>query len=70
MDARMYLQNTATINGRKVWHYLVDTEVGQVNIVQYEKVGLEIVTDLIFNDYDKAEKKFGNICKQILNGKR
>lgn len=70
MDARMYLQNTATINGRKVEHYLVDTEVGQINIIQYEQVGYEIVTELVFNNYDKAEKKFANICKQILNGKK
>lgn len=70
MDARMYLQNTATINGRRVWLYLVDTDAGQINIVQYEKVGLEIVTELIFNDWDKAERKFNTICKRMLDGKK
>lgn len=70
MDARMYLQNTATINGRNIWHYLVDTEVGQVNIIQCEKVGLEIDTTLIFNDYEKAEKKFESVCRQVINGKK
>lgn len=70
MDARMYTQNTATINGRKVQHYLIDTEIGQVNVIQYEKPGFEIATELIFNDYEKAEKKFATICKQIINCKK
>lgn len=67
MDARMFTQNTAKINGRRVNHYLVDTDIGQINIVQYEKPTMEIVTEIIFNDWDKAEKKFNTICKKILD---
>lgn len=70
MEARIYTQNTATINGRKIWHYLVDTDIGQICVVQYEKSTKEIVTELIFNDWDKAEKKFRSVCKQMLNGKK
>lgn len=70
MDAQMYTQNSARINGREVAHYLVNTEVGQIHVIQYEKTDLEIVTELVFNDYDKAEKKFSNICKQMLDGKK
>ena len=70
METVMYTQNTATINGREINHYLIDTPIGQINIIQYEKPGLELATELIYNDYDKAEKRFSTICKQMLNGKR
>lgn len=70
MEARMFTQNTATINGRKISHFLIDTDIGQISVIQYEKPTLEIVTELIYNDWDKAEKKFNSICKQILDGKR
>lgn len=70
METVMYTQNTAKINGREVNHYLIDTAIGQINIVQYEKPELELTTELIYNDYEKAERRFSTICKQILNGKR
>lgn len=70
METVMYTQNTAKINGREVNHYLIDTAIGQINIVQYEKPELELTTELIYNDYEKAERRFNTICKQILNGKR
>lgn len=70
METVMYTQNAATINGREINHYLVDTPIGQINIIQYAKPGLEIATELIYNDYEKAERKFSTICKQMLNGKR
>lgn len=70
METVMYTQNTAKINGREINHYLMDTPIGQINIIQYEKPSLEIETELIYNNYEKAEKRFSTICKQMLNGKR
>lgn len=70
MEANLYTQSIATINGRNIGHYLVDTSVGQINVIQYEKPSREIETVLIYNDYDKAERKFNSICKQIVDGKR
>lgn len=72
MEASIYTQNLATINGRNIGHYLVDTSVGQINVIQYEKRKPdypELETILIYGDYEKAERKFNNICKQILNGR-
>ena len=70
MEARMFTQNVATINGRNIGHYLIDTDIGQISVIQYEKPDRCIATELIYNDWDKAEKKFSSICKQILDGKR
>lgn len=70
MEANMYTQNIATINGRNIGHYLVDTPIGQINVIQYEKPSMEIETTLIYGDYEKAEKKFERICNDILKGRR
>lgn len=66
----MFTQNSAVINGRKVYQYLIDSDIGKISVIQYGKPTLEIVTELIYNDWDKAEKRFNTICKQILDGKR
>lgn len=66
----MYTQNIATVNGRNIGHYLVDTMVGQINVIQYEKPTAELETILIYGDYEKAEKKFARVCNDILNGRR
>lgn len=64
----MYTQNESTIGGRHVWHYLVDTPIGNIHIIQHEGVGLEIETDaMIMNDLDKAEKKYKSVVKKLVN---
>lgn len=70
MEAQMYTQNIATINGRNIGHYLVTTSVGQINIIQYEKPSEEIETILIYGDYEKAERTFTKVCNDILKGRR
>ena len=67
--ANMYQQEHATIYGRNVWHYLIDTAIGQIHVVQFEKRGSKIYEKLIFNDNDKAEKVFKTFCKDLLDGK-
>ena len=67
--ANMYQQEHATIFGRNVWHYLIDTAIGQIHVVQYEGRGTEIVEKIIMNDNDKAEKLFKKFCKDLLSGK-
>ena len=67
--ARMFQQNHANIKDRNVWHYLIDSSIGQINIVQYEAASKEITEFFIPHNYDKAEKKFNSLCKAILNGK-
>jgi hypothetical protein len=67
--ARMYQQNHANIKDRNVWHYLIDSSIGQINIVQYEATSKEITEFFIPHDHGKAEKKFDSICKAIISGK-
>lgn len=69
MEARVFTQHTSTINGRSVWHYLIDTPLGNINVVQYEQASKEIKTFLFEEGYDEAEAKYGKLCKGILNGK-
>ena len=66
--ANMYQQERATIYGRNVWHYLIDTAIGQIHIVQYEaSYRGEIIEEVIRNNNTKAEKAFKKFCNKILN---
>lgn len=64
-----YTQEHATIYGRNVWHYLVDTPVGHYHIVQYEGKNMEIEEKVFPHNNSKAERAFKKICNDILNGK-
>ena len=67
--AKMYQQEHATIYGHGVWHYLIDTAIGQIHVVEYEGKGMELQRKIIEYDNSKAEKLFKRICTDILNGK-
>lgn len=72
MEASIYTQSIATVNGRNIAHYLVNTSVGQINVIQYEKQKPyypELETILIYNDYEKAEKKFASLCRKMVDGR-
>lgn len=66
---QVYEQEHATIYGHNVWHYLDSTDIGNIHIVQVEAEGLQIKTDLIYWDNDKAERLFRKRCKELLSGK-
>jgi hypothetical protein len=68
-NAKLYTQNESQINGRGVWHYLIDTPIGQIHIVEYENPQKELIRFLIDNNLKKATLKYNNICKKILAGK-
>lgn len=67
--AGFFQQNSSTINGRGVWHYLISTPIGQINVVQYEQKDKTIKSFLFEGHYDKAEAKYESLCKGILTGK-
>ena len=66
--AKLYQQNHSTINGRGVWHYLLDTSIGQINLVEYEQRDLTLKRYIIDWDYEKAEKKYDQLCIQMIKG--
>ena len=68
-EADFYTQAHSVINGRNVWHYLVVTPIGHIHIVQYEQKGLEIKRFIIDESNQKAEKKYDQICMQMVKGR-
>lgn len=65
--ANMYQQEHATIYGRNVWHWLIDTAIGQIHVVQYEaSYRGEIIEEVIRSNNAKAEKTFKRFCNKIL----
>ena len=66
--AKLYQQNHSKINGRGVWHYLLDTSIGQINLVEYEQRDLTLKRYIIDGDYEKAEKKYDQLCIQMIKG--
>ena len=68
MESKLYQQNHAEINGFNVWHWLIDTPIGQYNVVQYEAKGKEIIETVIPHDYEKAERLFNRYCNKVLKG--
>lgn len=72
MDCGLYTQAENTINGRKIWFYLVTCPIGNICIVDYENRDDMAITRKIFNgdtDGEKAEKYFRKICSEKLKGK-
>lgn len=66
--AKLYQQNHSVINGRGVWHYLLDTSLGQFNVVEYEQKDMSLKRFLMDASYSKAEKKFDQISIQMVKG--
>jgi hypothetical protein len=68
-NAKLYTQNESKINGRGVWHYLIDTPIGQIHVVEYENPQMELTRFLIDSDINKAIRKYDAICKSIIAGR-
>jgi len=67
--ANLYLQNHAEINGRKVFHYLIQTAIGNISIVEYEEPSKQLKRFMYGEDYEAAERKFKACCKWVMMGK-
>lgn len=65
----IYHQNHAEINGRNIWHWLIDSPVCQINIIGYETPDEEIKRKLFDGNYEKAERYYNKICNDILKSK-
>ena len=67
--AKMYCQRENRINGRMAWLYLLQTSIGNIIAVEYEKPDKEIFRKLFDEHYEQAEKYFETICMKMLTGK-
>lgn len=61
-----FTQQESKINGHGVWHYLIDTTIGQFHVVEWESDAMQIERAIIDNDNDAAEKKFKRVCQQLI----
>ena len=68
-NATLKLFDTMALNKRHVWLHVVDTQIGSIYIVQYEKPHLEIETKLFYGDFEKAEACYKRTCKRIIDGR-
>lgn len=68
MEAKVYTQAHSTINGRGVWHYLIDTPIGYIHIVEYEQKTMELKRFLFDGDNDAAERKYNTTIRKMLKG--
>lgn len=60
----------AEINGQCIWHYLLQTTIGDLHIVQYEARGEKNIIDAYMGwDDTKANKVFKTTVARILKGK-
>lgn len=60
----------AKIFGQNIWHYEIQTTIGDLHIVQHEAAGeMNIVDDYIGWSRVKAENAFQAISRKILKGK-
>ena len=65
MEAKISEKRHSVINGRNVWHYLIETPIGNIHVVEYEQPGKEIKRFLIDENNEVAEKKYRAICAGI-----
>lgn len=70
MEAKVYTQQSAVINGYHVNHYLVYCEsLGfQIHVIEWEDRTHELHNKIIDLSNDKAERFYNKICKTILAG--
>lgn len=69
MWASLVLEKHSVIDGRNVWFFSVNTSIGDIQIVQYETEGREIIEKMFRRDYAKAEKHFTAISAKMVAGK-
>jgi hypothetical protein len=64
----LQLMEHAEIYGHNVWHWMDNTIIGEIHIVQYETKDMSIKEEYTrFNS--EAEKIFKRFCNRILSGK-
>lgn len=66
-DCKMYTQQHVLINGRNLWHYLIDTPIGHIHVVECELPTKELKRYIIDGDNDLAEKKYYYLMKKMIN---
>lgn len=69
METTVCTKKENRINGRGVWHYVIDSSLGKINVVDYEQADMSIKRFLFNGQEEEAGKKFKAISTKMLNGK-
>lgn len=72
-NAKYYLFESMAFNEafneRHVWLQVIDSPIGSIYAVQYEKPHMELETKLFYDELDKAMTYYKRICKKMVDGK-
>lgn len=62
--------NHMTMNGRGAWHYRIDSDIGEIHLVQHEAPTMGLMDDYLgHNNNPKAETIFKKVCAKMIAGK-
>lgn len=68
-EAIMSLAEHATIYGHNIWHYLIDTSIGEIHVVEFETKDMSLERKIFDGNKQKAENYFKKTAKELLDGK-
>lgn len=70
-NSTYYLFDSMTLNERHVWLEVIESPIGNIYSVQYErpKPDMSIETKLFYNDFSKAEAHYRRTCKKMVDGR-
>lgn len=70
-NSTYYLFDSMTLNERHVWLEVIESPIGNIYSVQYErpKPDMSIETKLFYNDPEKAEACYKRTCKKMVDGR-
>lgn len=63
------LMEHATIYGHNVYHYKIDTPIGDFHVVEWEGKGMGLDRKIFDQDNAAAEKEFQKVATNMLKGK-
>lgn len=65
----MSVAEHATIYGHNIWHYLIDTSIGEIHVVEFETKDMSLERKIFDGNKQKAENYFKKTARELLDGK-
>lgn len=68
--AMAWVMRHVMVDGRHCWHYLLKSDLGELHIVQHERLNyMDLVDDYMGWSNDKADAAFDRMTTRMLRGK-
>ena len=68
-ECTMYTKSQSEINGRGIWHYMIETPIGRFNVVEYEEPSMQIKRFVYDEQQEIAEQQYKRIAHKMVSGK-